>query len=188
MKVKPEKKYPTLGACGLDCGLCPRYHTRGSSRCPGCLGPDFFDKHPSCGIISCCVKNHGYEVCAECSDWPCEKFDPKIEEGGEYDSFITYQNVVKNMNRIRKIGLNKFIKEQQTRITLLEKMLNEFDDGRSKNLYCLAATLLPCKILERAVKNSINVNVKEKAKSLKKIIIEEAEKNKIELKLRKKSF
>jgi hypothetical protein len=33
------KKYPTIGVCGLDCGLCPRYYTIGPSRCPGCAGP-----------------------------------------------------------------------------------------------------------------------------------------------------
>jgi len=23
---RPVKTYPTIGACGLDCGLCPRYY------------------------------------------------------------------------------------------------------------------------------------------------------------------
>ena len=59
LRKYPIKKYPTIGVCGLDCGLCPRYYTIGPSRCPGCAGPDFFNKHPSCSFITCCVKKIG---------------------------------------------------------------------------------------------------------------------------------
>src|SRR4030043_2461389 len=76
---KTAKEYPTIGVCGLDCGLCPRYYTQGTSRCPGCGGPDFFNKHPSCSFITCCVKKKNLEVCAECSDFPCSKFKPDAE-------------------------------------------------------------------------------------------------------------
>lgn len=38
------KKIYTLGCCGLDCGLCPRFYTEGSSRCPGCCGENFEKK------------------------------------------------------------------------------------------------------------------------------------------------
>jgi hypothetical protein len=75
----PVKKYPTIAVCGLDCGLCPRYYTEGPSRCPGCAGPGFFDKHPSCSFITCCVKKKGLEVCAECADFPCAKFKSEEE-------------------------------------------------------------------------------------------------------------
>jgi hypothetical protein len=64
MSERPIKAYPTLGCCGLDCGLCSRYYTVGTSRCPGCCGPEFFDKMPSCAYITCCVKKKGLEVCA----------------------------------------------------------------------------------------------------------------------------
>ncbi|HNR04634.1 MAG TPA: DUF3795 domain-containing protein, partial [Bacillota bacterium] len=47
------KKIHTLGCCGLDCGLCPRFFTEGASRCPGCCGVDFENKHPSCSFITC---------------------------------------------------------------------------------------------------------------------------------------
>ncbi|TET26129.1 MAG: DUF3795 domain-containing protein, partial [Dehalococcoidia bacterium] len=55
MDKYPLKKYPIVGACGLNCGLCPRYYTQGTSRCPGCCGPDFWQKHPGCAFITCCV-------------------------------------------------------------------------------------------------------------------------------------
>jgi len=37
-------------------------------RCPGCCGPEFFNKHPSCSFITCCVKRNDLEVCAECDE------------------------------------------------------------------------------------------------------------------------
>src|SRR4030042_793391 len=61
LKKYQIKKYPTIGVCGLDCGLCPRYYTIGPSRCPGCAGPDFFNKHPSCSFITCCVKIKNFD-------------------------------------------------------------------------------------------------------------------------------
>jgi hypothetical protein len=52
------KKYYTLGCCGIDCGLCPRYYTEGGeeSRCPGCFGENFVQKHTPCSTASCCIK------------------------------------------------------------------------------------------------------------------------------------
>jgi len=35
------KKNETIGCCGIDCGLCPRFHTKGDSVCPGCGGENF---------------------------------------------------------------------------------------------------------------------------------------------------
>ena len=60
---KLEKKYPTIGCCGIDCGLCPRYYTEGKSRCPGCFGPQFMDiMGQSCSFITCCVKNKNHKA------------------------------------------------------------------------------------------------------------------------------
>ena len=104
-----NKKYFTLGCCGLDCGLCPRFYTEGSSKCPGCYGVDFENKHPSCFFITCCVKKKGLEVCCECNAFPCSKFD---KETGETDSFITHRRVIQNQNYIKEHGIIAFIEQQ----------------------------------------------------------------------------
>ena len=143
------KRHPTLGCCGLDCGLCPRYYTAGSSRCPGCWGPNFFNKHPSCSFITCCVKKNDLEVCAECDEFPCPKF--KSEGVNAVDSFVTHKKTVWNLNFIKENGMSKFIEQQERRIELLEIMLKQFDEGRSKSVYCIAATLLPITDLESAL-------------------------------------
>jgi hypothetical protein len=147
------KRYPTIGVCGLDCGLCPRYYTVGPSRCPGCAGPDFPNKHPSCSFITCCVKRKNLEACGECSDFPCTKFKSEEEyrQAKESSSYPPYRKVLANLHSIKKHGIEKFMQGQRRRIQLLEKMIQGFDDGRSKSRYCRAAALLDPTGLESAL-------------------------------------
>ena len=195
MTKNPTKSYATVGCCGLDCGLCPRYYTLGSSRCPGCCGQGFFDKHPSCSYITCCVKKKALETCALCNEFPSGRFESLLENGGAYDSFLTYKKVKFNLDFIRKEGLGRFVEQQKKRIVLLEKMLKNFDNARSKSFYCIAATLLPIEDLEtslhktkqkmKADKIGSNDNII-KSKVLRENLSEIAAKNKVKLKLRKK--
>ena len=154
MRDEPVKSHPTLGCCGLDCGLCPRHYTVGVSRCPGCCGPGFFEKHPSCGYITCCVRNEGLEVCALCDRFPCPRFEPWLETCAEHDSFITHARVKDNMEFIRERGLAPFLEQQSKRIGLLARMLQHFDDGRSRSFYCIATALLPVPDLQTALEES----------------------------------
>jgi hypothetical protein len=151
-KDRPTRKYPTIGVCGLDCGLCPRYYTQGKSRCPGCGGPDFFTKHPSCGFITCCVKKKGLEVCAECSEFPCARFKTEAEyqQVKESSSYPSYKVVMRNLDAIKKNGLTRFMDQQKKRIRLLERMIADFDDGRSRSFFCKAACLHDLASLEGA--------------------------------------
>ena len=48
-----QRKCPRFSACGLNCGLCHRYYTTGTSKCPDCLGADFLTKPPKCSVLSC---------------------------------------------------------------------------------------------------------------------------------------
>ncbi len=152
MPPNPKKKYPTIAACGLDCGLCPRYHTAGSSRCPGCGGPNFVAKHPPCGILSCCVLKHDIEVCSLCGEYPCSRIQKNLET--TRDSFNTYQKVGENQRLIQDQGLEHFLVLQQQKIAWLEQVLQLYDDGGSKGKFCIAATLLPLPALQEALANS----------------------------------
>ena len=191
MKEQPIKAYPTIACCGLDCGLCPTYYTKGLSRCPGCCGPGFFEKHPSCSIITCCVKKNSFETCAECEEFPCSKI-AKWDTG---DSFISHMACLSNLKYIKTIGVENFVEIQKKRIELLEIMLEQYNEGRSKSFFCIATALLSIDDLENALKTSeqkvkadnVSVNdLKSKSKILKGILNELANKNGIELKLRKK--
>jgi hypothetical protein len=172
------KKYPTIGACGLDCGLCPRYYTVGTSRCPGCDGPDFFNKHPSCSFITCCVRKRYLEVCAECSDFPCHKFksDEEYHQLKESSSYPSCKRVMPNMNFIKEHGIEEFIEQQKEKIKLLGIMIETFDDGRSRSFICRAAVLLDIKDLRSSLEKASDeiaaerikqIDVKNKAKILK---------------------
>lgn len=191
----PVKNYPIIGCCGLDCGLCPRYYTAGVSRCPGCCGPDFFNKHPSCSFITCCVKKKNLEVCAECSEFPCSKFkDTKEYQALETSAYPPYRRIMPNLNFIKEHGIKKFIEQQERRVKLLEKMIENFDDGRSRSFFCKVTALLDLASLENSLNEATqkiktdNIkpdNIKIKAKILKEILIEIALKEGIELVKRK---
>jgi hypothetical protein len=180
---RPVKTYPTIGVCGLDCGLCPRYYTAGPSRCPGCCGPDFFNKHPSCSFITCCVKKKNLEVCAECSDFPCSKFksDEEYQQLEESSSYPSSKKIMPNLDFIKEHGIEKLIGQQKKRIKLLGTMIKNFDDGRSRSFFCRAATLLDLTSLESSLvaaskkiktDNIVSNDIKTKAKILKSILNE----------------
>ena len=185
------KLYPTLGCCGIDCGLCPRYYTVGASRCPGCGGPDFANKRPSCPFVTCCVKRKGLEVCAHCAEFPCSRF----EGWDAREAFVTHQKSISNLKIIKQRSQAEFIEQQKRRINLLETMLENFDEGRSKSFYCLAAALLPITDLEASIDkaeqelSSSHIELddfKAKASIIRLLLNGFADERGIELKLRNK--
>jgi Zn-finger protein len=186
------KMYPTIGVCGLDCGLCPRYYTEGASRCPGCGGPNFLNKHPSCSFITCCVKKNNFEVCAFCPAFPCSKFktDKEIQQFEGSSSYPPYKKTMLNLNYIKDYGIEKFLDKQKKRIRLLEKLLQNYDDGRSKSFFCKAAALLDINSLEDSLHTALqkiksykisSTDIKLRAKIIKEILNESALKEKIVL-------
>ena len=187
----PLKQYPIVGACGLECGLCPRYHTEGTSRCPGCCGEDFGQKHPSCGFITCCVRQRGLEVCAQCADWEtCERVKRNLKAAETVDSFISYRRLATNLALIRENGLEAFVNLETEKLKLLRHLIENYDDGRSKGYYCLSCQFLPLEKLNEVVteteKTGIKgLDLKEKARALKTAISALADKLEIDLKLRK---
>ncbi len=136
------KLFPTVGACGLDCGLCPRHYADGPSRCPGCSAETY--NGPGCALQRCCVRGHGLECCAECAETKgCRLLGRVMNASAEGDSFISYLPVPENHKLIREIGVAEFGRRQDARATFLEGLINAHDDGRSKGFFCLAVQLLP---------------------------------------------
>jgi hypothetical protein len=178
------KKYSTIGCCGIDCGLCPRFHTKGDSVCPGCGGLNFKQKHPSCGFVTCCVIKNGLEVCSDCQDYPCSRFDSEREG---FDSFVTHKKVLTNLDFIKNNGIECFIDRQKLRMNILTDFLAKYDDGRSKSFFCVACALLPTDELQETQRFIDNLGdslgIKEKNKRLKDKLQMIAENLKIDLKL-----
>ena len=99
------------------------------------------------------------------------------------------------MDFIRNEGVAKFIEQQSKRISLLETMIKDYDDGRSRSFYCIAAALLSIDGLETALREGErNIRIdgarsddtKIRARILKRILNDFAEREGIELKLGKK--
>ena len=185
--IDKVKKYETIAACGIDCGLCPRFYTKGNSACPGCGGLNFKEKHPSCGVLTCCVVKNGFETCADCKDFPCSRF--KTEDAG-CDSFTTHKKMFSNLEEIKIVGIEHFVDKQKVRIDILRALLTDFDDGRAKSFFCQTCTLLPIDKLQEIYDNLQKIvaknELKEKSKLARKLITETADLLGIDLKLNKK--
>jgi hypothetical protein len=133
-----KREYPFFALCGLNCGLCPRYHTAGDSRCPGCGGPDFHLKHPSCAVITCNKKHENVEFCFQCSLYPCERY----KQPSKVDSFITYRNVLTDFAAARD-NLPHYKRVLNDKVKMLDLLIDRYNDGKRKNFYCIAVNLLP---------------------------------------------
>ena len=178
--------YPQFSACGLNCGLCPRYYTVGSSMCPGCMGEGFSGVHPSCGVLSCCQRK-GFERCFECSEFPCKKY----ENADKTDSFITHKNQFRDIEKARR-DFNAYKAELNVKIQILQELLTGFDDGRHKSFYCLAINLLELKdihLIRGYIGNHVDLQatLQEKAKTLAILFQAMADEKEIVLKLRKQA-
>ena len=179
------KQHYTIGCCGIDCGLCPRYHTDGPSACPGCGAPNFKDNHPSCAFVTCCVTKHGYETCADCPDYPCSRFN--AERKG-HDSFVTHRKVFENLNDIRKSGQENFLKQQKQRMDILINLLGDYNEGRSKGFYCQICALMPLEDLVSLMRVihyiEPDLSIKDKARQVRTLFNDRANILGIELELR----
>ena len=100
------------------------------------------------------------------------------------------------MDFIQKQGIEKFIEQQSERIKLLEVMLKDFDEGRSKSFYCVVAVLLPIKDVKESIESAKEKaeelgiekdDIKNKAKILKETVQDVADKKSVDLTLRRPS-
>lgn len=178
------RKNPLFSLCGLNCCLCPRFNTDGNSRCPGCGGEGFSEKHPTCAVATCNKKHDNVEFCFQCGEYPCKKY----REQGTCDSFISYKRVGENFAEARN-DLEKYKKDLVRRHEILETFLERYNEGRSKGLYCLVANDMPLKELEllaaELAKMPEVLDVREKARLARLRIAEIASNLGLEFKLRK---
>ena len=187
----PLKKYPIVGACGLNCGLCLRYHTGGTSRCPGCCGTDFWEKMPGCGLITCCVKQRGLETCAQCIGWTeCERVARLLDSAKYHDSFISYRPLAANFAFIQKNGIEEFVRLEIEKQKFLRYLLGNYNEGRSKSYYCTSCQLIPLDKVREALEEATakipkDADIKTKAKTVRASFSNLADRLHIDLKLRK---
>lgn len=181
-------KHPEIGVCGLSCRLCPRYHTGTKSKCDGCKSEARIAA--GCPFITCAVKKKEIEFCWDCVDsTACGKRAKHRESGKTHDSFKCYQKLESDISFIQSQGVVAFEKLQKTREQILAVMLNQFNEGRSKSYYCIAATILEIdelkKIIPKAKELSEGMSIQDKSKVMHSLINSVAKDKNYNLKLRK---
>ena len=181
-------QYPQIGICGLSCRLCPQYHTEGPSRCGGCKTESRMGA--GCPFITCALKKKGIEFCWDCKEHEsCEKWARHRKASEKADSFKCYQKLEDDIAFVMKNGPGRFEKAQKIREDLLHAMLREFNEGRSKSYYCIAATVMETgelgAALAKARKYSVGLDSRERSRVLHSLLDEIAAQRNYHLKLRK---
>lgn len=167
--MKRNEAKGLIGCCGIYCGLCSRYQSKAPSRCIGCkLG----EQHSWCSIWNCCVKKYGFETCIECK----EVFTCKVFLRRKVAEWIPAAD---NLYQIKEVGLEKWLEEQRERQTLLEGLLQNYNEGRSMSVFCKTCARMSVKLINKAVKEASKKfvtkkvdrsEIKSKAKILKTVI------------------
>ena len=152
--------------------------------CPGCGGGE---GKQACSIAKCSLQHGNVEYCFQCESYPCERY----EDIDELDSFITHHRQNQDMEKFRKLGVELYSAEQQRKKFLLNHILNTYNDGRKKMLFCVAANLLELDDLENIIneldKDTPTFTLKEKSAHASNLIQKIALNKNISLKLRKKN-
>ena len=168
--------------CGLNCGLCPMNLNKS---CPGCGGGE---GNQSCSLARCSLQHGKVEYCFQCENYPC----PKYEHIDEFDSFITHQHQKLDIQKFIEQGAEAYSSVQQNKRILLNHLLNSYNDGRKKTLFCVAVNLLELSELQEAM-NQIQSNdklpllpIKEQCSYVAEILQRIADRRNIKLKLMKK--
>lgn len=181
---KNLREYPLFSACGLNCGLCPNHYINGVSKCSGCGSDAFFN--PACAIIAC-NQQHNLQYCFLCNEYPCKRY----ENIDAYDSFLTHRNQIKDNAKAQKIGIGAYINELHEKITILQFLLENYNDGRRKSFFCLALNLLELNDIKAVMQNvrKIDQTLLLKAKALMAVQLFQvaADERGILLKLRKRN-
>ena len=124
-----------------------------------------------CQFINCAIKRVGVEFCTDCrTGESCEKLQKHRKTGNERDSFKSYQKLEDDINFIKAKGIRTYNEQQRIRESLLIRILNEFNEGRSKSYYCIASTVMDVdelrSSLEEGTTKSKLLSIKEKSKMM----------------------
>jgi hypothetical protein len=160
------------------------------SKCPGCGGvaTGTYEFVAHCGVNSCAKRHGGVEYCYLCEEYPCKKYydSEKIK-----DSFITKLRQLADFQKVKEIGLAAYQAELKEKVSILERLLADFDDGRRKNFFCLAVNLLELADIKDVMaqldaETKPDSAPKEKAAVAVLLLREMADRREIALELRKK--
>ena len=102
-----------LSLCGLNCGLCPMFLGK---YCGGCG-----NGNQSCSIARCAMEHRNVEYCFRCPEYPCQK----CGHPDAYDSFITHQRRLADLEKAKCIGIEAYNREQREKMAILIELLEQ---------------------------------------------------------------
>jgi len=93
------------------------------------------------------VKKHGFETCTECSEiFNCPIFLRR--------KVVEWIPAADNLRQIKEVGLENWLIEQKERQTLLEELLQKYNEGRSMSFYCKVCARMSIKLINKAIKEA----------------------------------
>ena len=173
------RKNLLFSLCGLNCALCPMQL---GNYCPGCGGGE---GNQSCAIARCSLENGKVEFCFDCAQFPCSRY----RQAAEFDSFITHKNQLSDLQKARQLGIVPYTQELLQKRQILLYLLQNYNDGRKKSLFCTAVNLLPLTRLQSiiaALDGSEFSNQKERSALAASLLQQAADELGLSLRLRKK--
>lgn len=117
------------GYCGMPCALCTRYHTQGTSRCPGCSHDGYYTE--PCKVHHCC-RERKLAHCGQCSDFPCVR----LGKMGDFRDLDTRHAKRRNCGYVANNGFETWYREYAERASLLTVALAQYNNGRMKRYLC----------------------------------------------------
>lgn len=166
--------------CGLNCSLCPMFIRGG---CTGCQ--EGSTCYMVCEFAPCSIEHGNIDYCFECGEYPCEKYNGVDLR----DSLISHKNQLKDMEKAKTIGIENYRTEQRVKKGILNRLLNEYDNGRRDVFFCLAVNLMDVddlrEVLDEADKSTRDMNLTEKSDFMKDALNECAGMRNISLNLRR---
>ena len=145
------RTYPQVALCGLNCLLCPMNI---GGWCPGCGGGE---GNQSCPRARCARERNIGDFCYRCEQYPCELY----EWMGDYDSFVPTRRRGADLDRVRELGPETYVRELEEKRAILELLVGEWNDGRKKSFYTTAVYLLELDDLRHAVQQVTSLSTKE---------------------------
>jgi hypothetical protein len=162
--------------CGLNCSLCPSF-VRGN--CLGCQNGSHCAL--TCPFAPCSVEHGGVTYCFECDEYPCRHYDGVDEK----DSLISHKNQLKDIEKAKRIGIEKYHEEQLEKIDILNEFLEKYDNGHRDVFFCLAVNMMDIDDLKIILNKACELTGNNKSDIVKQMLIDSASKKDIVLKLRK---
>jgi len=107
-----------IAPCGMNCGICMAY-LKEKNKCPGCR---IEDTKKLISRTGCKIKNCHYllkkkaKFCFECKEFFCDR----LKHMDKRYRTRYKMSMIENLENIKRLGINKFIKNEKERWTCPE--------------------------------------------------------------------